>query len=693
MALDLFALALRLESQGTAQAKKILADIDSQGKRTAQSLGGLERSYKRVTDSTRAMTLKQMEAIRINEKFDASALKSTQSLGGMAGSVTKLGAAFRLLGGFITVAAIGTLFKKAIGEAADAEAAMAELQQAVKNAGGDFAQLGPAAETAAKGIQNLTRFSDDEAIGALATLTTITGDASKALRNIGLAADIAAKQHISLNQGAEIVGRVLTGNTRILKQYGIDVKESADVMQELRDKFGGFAEKEGATFQGRLEQLRNAFLEVLESIGKVVTGADDMNGVLATVRDWLIRLSEKIDENAEKWRAWLKTIVDSVSASWREFSTFADDTERKFNKIADAVNRAGRAIQFFNFVKQAGSGRGGGGGGGRDTPGPLTGDLTLPPAVVMAKPPTPLDRARGGGGAGGSDQAGKAASERVQAEARAAALLREIRDNATDMLLRAAHRDDEADFARIEREFNRRKEEIAKLKVSEKTKTDLLLAAAAERGAALEKLDKEIWERINKQREEQAKKDKDALERAKEEEQRIVEQMSDQLAGVLVGGIQDAFTALAESKGIGEAFKRLTAGILQGLGGMLVSVGQQVIATSQLMITAITAIRSLNPWVALAAGIALVALGSSFGGSGGGGGRAGTSVGGAFHGSQFGRGTETITRLRFVDSRTGSLLDNFETKRPLVVNLIGERDPRAARQLTNMIERHDRRKG
>jgi hypothetical protein len=874
---------------GLRQSSSNLAGIRTGVSQATQGLVTLSGGYKRVTDSTRQMTLRQIEAIGMNAKFDASArlaanstrtlgqrllesigitkkfetgtLGATTGLNKMSGGIAGLGASFRLLGGFIAAAAIGTLLKRAISEAGEAEAAMASLQQAIKNAGGDFAVLGPAAETAAKGIQSLTRFSDDEAIGALATLTTITSDASKALRNIGLAADIAAAKHMSLEQGAEVVGRVLTGNFRILKQYGINVKETGDVMQTLRDKFGGFAEKEGATFQGRMAQLRNAFQDVLESLGRVVTNSDTTTEALGKVTQLFARLSKWIDDNAVAWRAWLKTAYEFTTTWYAGFKERAQNVANWFNVIAEAINTAGLA--FRNFLLRGSDPQAwkalldqqkkleaawakATGPSFSDVEGAATTRVAgqLPPVVIKAK--VPRDVVRGGAGEGGT-------KDRVSEEARAAALLREIRDNASDMLLRAAHRDDEADFARIEREFSRRKEEIAKLKVSEKTKTDLLLAATKERGAAVQKLETEIWERTEAERVERLRDElnfeetrADAIkglnvevaeerrqlatltEGSKEwlalsakiatntdaitaaEDRRIeslraviewqrkagkpvvepvrapgaqaviepepiniaavaLKELNDLLAahreeltrlkpgtdefrdkleqiahieeiitarpiGVIpdaqqwIKGSLDALDQYRESviervanmgaeiqqaiahtlgdavlngftaafsgaKGIGGALKAFGKTVLAGLGQLMVQEGQ-VLFEYGLILTGLlpflTNIFTSGPAL-LAAGAALIALGSAFSAvaaRGGGGGGASHS---APRESQFGRGTETITRLRFVDSRTGNFLDNFEPKRPINFTVIGQRDAKAQRQITQMIEKYDRR--
>jgi hypothetical protein len=105
-----------------------------------------------------------------------------------------------------------------------------------------------------------------------------------------------------------------------------------------------------------------------------------------------------------------------------------------------------------------------------------------------------------------------------------------------------------------------------------------------------------------------------------------------QMSGIINNGIISAFAGMGE--GIGAALAAGTsvidavgAGLLASLGGILVQLGQLAIETGIGIKAIQTALKTLNPTVAIAAGVALVALGSfvkgqarSIGNQGGGGG-------------------------------------------------------------------------
>ena len=111
------------------------------------------------------------------------------------------------------------------------------------------------------------------------------------------------------------------------------------------------------------------------------------------------------------------------------------------------------------------------------------------------------------------------------------------------------------------------------------------------------------------------------------------------ISGALIEGIQRGIDAGSITEGL----KGLLGAFSQGLGAIMVQVGQSVIASSTLIQSAVTAILSLNPVAALAAGLALVAFGTALRGKGGSsGGGAGSSVGGGYGGGSSGGGLDLI---------------------------------------------------
>jgi hypothetical protein len=102
------------------------------------------------------------------------------------------------------------------------EASHAKLETALKNAGFSFDQFSSQIDVAQKSMEAYG-YTNAQTQEALANLTTATKDPKKALDDLSLAADLAKYKHIDLADAATAVARASEGNTRALKQLGIDL--------------------------------------------------------------------------------------------------------------------------------------------------------------------------------------------------------------------------------------------------------------------------------------------------------------------------------------------------------------------------------------------------------------------------------------------------------------------------------------
>lgn len=151
----------------------------------------------------------------------AGATKGEKFKAGLTSAFAGAGAAFAGLGGLLT------------SEGMKGQQATTTLETAVKNAGGSIDELGPKFEGLAGHMANFGHNNVDTEM-ALARLTDATGDPKKALDQMGLVADIAARKHISLADAADLVGKVDIGKGgKALTQFGIAASKSADSVKLL----------------------------------------------------------------------------------------------------------------------------------------------------------------------------------------------------------------------------------------------------------------------------------------------------------------------------------------------------------------------------------------------------------------------------------------------------------------------------
>lgn len=172
--------------------------------------------------------------------------------------------------------------------------------------------------------------------------------------------------------------------------------------------------------------------------------------------------------------------------------------------------------------------------------------------------------------------------------------------------------------------------------------------------------------------------------------------LGDQLGNVLGSSVASAFEVLAtRGATVGDAFGALGAAMLRGLGDMTIAFGISVMKIGKLMTSAVTALKSLNGPAAVAAGLAIVAVGGLMRGAAGrafggvGGGSAPVMAGGGLGGMA---GPATLPGLTFGPTMAASA-SNVAASAPVNVTIIGTNDPSAQRQMQELIRNAQRRGG
>ena len=119
-----------------------------------------------------------------------------------------------------------------------AQQSTAQLNQAITDSGHSVEEYDAKIEAAVKSMENYGHSSEDTK-AALQKMTQATNDPAKALANMGLVANLAAAQHISLSDAATLVDKVMSGKGgKTLAQYGIVMAKlpnaAADAAKALR---------------------------------------------------------------------------------------------------------------------------------------------------------------------------------------------------------------------------------------------------------------------------------------------------------------------------------------------------------------------------------------------------------------------------------------------------------------------------
>lgn len=216
---------------------------------------------------------------------DRTASKAMKGVGDQAGktaqTLQRAGAAM--------AAGIAVAGAAAVAFGVQSVRAFAEAQEAQNRLAFAFEKFPALADTSLAALQRFnaglmkkTRFDDDAIASGQAVLAQfgLTGDQLRRLTPLLL--DYAGATGKDLPSSAEDLGRALLGQGRALKNLGVDFTDAGSVaanfdqlMGQLSEKVGGFAERDAETAAGKLDILTNRFGEVQEAVGEALLPALD----------------------------------------------------------------------------------------------------------------------------------------------------------------------------------------------------------------------------------------------------------------------------------------------------------------------------------------------------------------------------------------------------------------------------------
>jgi hypothetical protein len=208
------------------------------------------------------------------------------------------------------------------------EQSQLKLAQSLEKATGATKDQIAATETSIDKMARATGVADDQLRPALARLALSTNSTSKAQELLALALDISTQTGKPLEGVANALGKAYDGNTAALGKLGVGLSAAelkamsfTQVQSRLSDLFGGAAAANAQTFQGRMDRLKVAFDEGVETIGtkllpiiealiriiieKVVPGFEKFAKLFDPIR-------KAVDDNKEAFQALGSFLVDYI---------------------------------------------------------------------------------------------------------------------------------------------------------------------------------------------------------------------------------------------------------------------------------------------------------------------------------------------------------------------------------------------
>jgi len=314
-------------------SKKAGKDVESSFSSSTHRVGGMLQN---LGSKAEAMGIPFAETLSsIGERFKDAENKGNGFLG-MASSIG--GAA--VVGGL--TAFIG-LAGESIKIAMDGAQAQSNLETAVRNTGLSFEEVAPSIDRTYNSMANLG-FNADDVNAALTKLITSTGSVSVAQAEMGAAADLARFKNITLTDSATILGKVNAGNSRILKQMGIDLDVTAGGAKNVRK-----AQDALAAAQAHLNAVQN---NSKASTDQLVAAQQKVIDAKAKLQSAISSTSTVLDALKQKTHDAAASFSDTLAGKMENFKAHAINLGKKLGeKLLPALTSAAdKLAQFIDWM-------------------------------------------------------------------------------------------------------------------------------------------------------------------------------------------------------------------------------------------------------------------------------------------------------------------------------------------------------
>jgi DNA-binding phage protein len=280
--------------------------------------------------------------------------------------------------GFSTGAALGFAAAGAaiVHFGANSVKAYAQAQQSQLKLEDAFHRFPKLADTNIESLRGLnsalaqkTKFDDDAYASGQAVLAQFDLTGQQIQQLTPLLGDYAAKTGQELPAAAGTLGKAFLGNTRALKQLGINYKSTgnqaldvANITDLLRQKVGGFAEKEGKTAAGQAEIWKNRLGELQEALGetvlKVANWAVENKGLVLTLGGIVgavaaVRVGTKLWHVAVEAGSTVlenyRSVAGKISDTWSKMGT---KSKIAVGAIAGVAAAAGVAVLIADSLQR-----------------------------------------------------------------------------------------------------------------------------------------------------------------------------------------------------------------------------------------------------------------------------------------------------------------------------------------------------
>lgn len=242
--------------------------------------------------------------------------EATQEMSRLADEMKGLDLGFKNVGWSAGVfagalgAMAGATIWKAINAFGESEVQMARFDAIIKTLPPGLQQFRDELLKTADGALNFG-FDNETAAVSLARLLQATGNIDFTMKAFGAAMDLARFRGIGLEESAQALILAFQGNSRLLKQLGIDVDDHASketVLASVLQKVQGQTQAYADTQKGATDVLKGYLGELMEAIGKNLGFRETIISVRDMVVGWA-RDQGGLNAILEKYQALIIVIA------------------------------------------------------------------------------------------------------------------------------------------------------------------------------------------------------------------------------------------------------------------------------------------------------------------------------------------------------------------------------------------------
>lgn len=258
-----------------------------------------------------------------------------------------------VLGAAFSVQKIVNFAKQSINAFAETEYSAMALDNVLKNLGVSDKGIN-SIESAVDQLEKLSSFDDSEIRSALSNTVVQLGDVDMSLKVVNVAMEVARAKNISLADATQKLSLGLLGNTRGLKDLGINVKDfgeaasltatdKLEILNTVMGKVGGSMTDFGETVKGVQAASTTAFENLKEEIGENLSGITEYLSSFATGFVESITIPLTLTDE-------FTTSLDNAQEAGRIFAKVGLQIGEAFSLAGNFIATAAFAITHFGDV-------------------------------------------------------------------------------------------------------------------------------------------------------------------------------------------------------------------------------------------------------------------------------------------------------------------------------------------------------